>query len=433
VLQTSNMHGKILVVYYHYRGYPLRMTTKDMFNSFERYSNSLCYYVNIAFGFPEYLKNVNFDLIIFMDMFLSKRILKKLFNKAIKACQPLKNIRGKKIAIPQDEFYFTNDLNQFINEFKIKYIFSVSPESEWLKIYPNINRSRVKIEKVLTGYLEDETLQAINRLNQEVIPRHIDIGYRSTPLRYSLGRHGYMKGRIAEVFIEESRKFNLKIDISTQPIDTKLGLDWYNFLLECKYFIGIESGASLLDPDGAIYHRVNTFINGNPLASFNETEQNCFKGLDGNLKLYTLGPRHLEACATKTCQILIEGDYDGILQPYKHYLPIKKDFSNINEILQIVKEDKLREKIVNRAYRDIVASRKWTYQEFVKQVFNKCGFSENSCKNITDYDLVLYKKNFEREKRIWSFIPYQSSLIDFIERNFPRKLMAKIIKFIQTS
>jgi hypothetical protein len=366
-------------------------------------------------------------------MFLSKRNLLSFFNRATKSCKFLKDAIGIKIALPQDEFYYTNELNDFIITFNIDYIFSVSPETEWKKIYPDVNRNRVKIAKALTGYLEEKTINLIESLSKESLPRDIDVGYRSTPLRFSLGRHGYMKGKIAEVFINECRKYDLITDISTQPKDTKLGMEWYRFLLRCKYFIGVESGASLLDQDGSIYHKVNTFLEKNPRASFEEAEKNCFEGMDGNLNLFAISPRHLEACATRTCQILMEGSYDGILKPNIHYIPFKKDFSNIHEVLQKVKEDELREKIVTNAYRDIVASKKWTYREFVRSVLETCGFHPDSGTEISLKDRHLYNKNLRREKWIWSIIPIQSRLIEFAVSIFPHKIMASIVKYIETS
>jgi hypothetical protein len=431
--QDAGMRGKILVVYYHYRGYPLRATTKDWLYSFERYSGCLCYYANLAFGFPTYLKDIEFDLIVFTDMFLSKRNLLRFFDKAVEYCQPLKGVSAKKIAVPQDEFYYTDVLNHFINAFGVEHIFSVAPESEWGKIYPLVDRDKVKIDFVLTGYLDDEIVKFYDGLSRENISRDIDIGYRSTPLRYSLGRFGYLKGRIAEVFNEHAPQFDLKTDISTQPKDTKLGLDWYRFLASCKYFIGVESGASLLDPDGSIYHNVNAYLEQNPDADFDEVEQNCFKGLDENLHLYALGPRHLEACAARTCQILVEGHYGGLLKPGTHYIPLKKDFSNIDEVLRIVKDDKLRSGIVESAYQDVVASRKWTYREFVKFILDK-SFSQGTLfSEITANEHRLYDKNKRREAWIWRYIPIQSRFITLVEMVFPKNIMRKIIKFVELS
>ena len=64
--------------------------------------------------------------------------------------------------------------------------------------------------------------------------RTIDIGYRARNLPPWLGRHGYMKTEIAEVFTARNEGFDLKLDVSTRAEDTFFGDDWYRFLLRCK-------------------------------------------------------------------------------------------------------------------------------------------------------------------------------------------------------
>ena len=76
----------------------------------------------------------------------------------------------------------------------------------------------------------------------------------------------------------------------------------------------------------------------------------------------------MESCATRTCQILVEGDYNGILKAGEHYLELKKDFSNFEEILDTIKQDDLRIQIVDRAYRDVVQSGLYSYRNFVETI-----------------------------------------------------------------
>jgi len=94
----------------------------------------------------------------------------------------------------------------------------------------------------------------------------------------------------------------------------------------------------------------------------------CFPGLDGNLKLFALSPRHFEACMTRTCQALVEGEYGGILKPGVHYIEIKKDWSNIPEVIKQIEDVDYCERIADNAYRDIVESGSYTYRNFVQLV-----------------------------------------------------------------
>jgi len=421
--QEIKSNGKILILYYHNLGYPMRNTNELMLFCFRKYSNQLCYYVNAAFGIPKYLLDINFDLVIYHVLLLSKRSFPKRFRKFMKNAQILKKVSGIKAAIVQDEFKNTSLLNQFLVEFKIEYIFSAAKESEWKKVYPLIYPEKAKFITVLTGYIDEDLVHTISNLEKRYPERMIDIGYRTTPLRYQLGTQGLLKQKIADVFLRKSSENNLLIDISTDPRDAFLGSDWFKFLLKCKYTLGVESGSSIIDPDGSVQRCVEKLMIMMPKATFNEAKKACFPDKDGNLSLFTIGPRHLEACITKTCQILVEGEYNGILKPWEHYIPVKKDFSNINEIIKIIIKDQLRKAITEKAYQDIVSSDKYLYQNFVRLIIETCLKGKEPKGDITEKDMSIFKINEKREKIIWLWIPIRSFFLNNIIKLLPRKII----------
>lgn len=421
------MKGKILVVYHHNRGYPLNATTKDLLYSFGKYAPGLCYYVNAAFGVPKYLKDINFDLIIFDPLFTYKRSRPHRFKKIIERCQLLKKIKSRKVVIMQDEHIQSKEMDEFINVFKINRIFSVTESTQWSKLYRNI-RNEVSFTKVLTGYLDTDTGNHIQSLAKNMKTRPIDIGYRCSQARYWLGEHGYLKNKVGEAAEKHASKFSLVTDISMKPKDTLLGDDWYKFLLKCKYTLGAESGASLADRDGLIEYRTLEYLLAHPGASFEETKQACCEQEDGNIKIAALAPRHLEACATRTCQLLVEGEYNGILKPMQHYIPIKKDFSNIEEVLKMAKEDKLRREIVENAYRDIVASGKYTYRSFVDTVLTKSMGENHEWSEVTPEEYAGYQQAKKREHRLWKLIPVTSFAINTFISKLPKSWFLKLIK-----
>ena len=55
---------------------------------------------------------------------------------------------------------------------------------------------------------------------------------------------------------------------------------------------------------------------------------------EDNVYYRTISPRHFEAAAFRICQVLFEGRYSGVLEPMVHYIPLKKDFSNIDEVIR---------------------------------------------------------------------------------------------------
>ena len=157
------------------------------------------------------------------------------------------------------------------------------------------------------------------------------------------------------------------MDISNEPADTLLGDDWHRFLLNSRYTIGVESGASILDRGGRIRACSDAFVEANPDSSFEDVERHCFAGLDGGLNLRAIAPRHFEACITRTPQILVEGSYNGILEAGRHYIPVRADFANLSEVVDEVVRGDHRE-MAEQAYAEIVASGTFGYPAFVSSV-----------------------------------------------------------------
>jgi hypothetical protein len=371
---------KILMVY-KCLGYPLRKTVDEHLYSFLRYADAECYYLKLDIGkdtfystepIPNYLLEIDFDIILFHYGFISSRWAgQECYNRALQQVLPLKKSKAIKAVMPQDEYMGSKNICHFVNEMNIDIVFSVSPETEWEQLYGGIANKNVKLFKVLTGYLDDGGIATVNNF-LKTENKTIDIGYRARNLPQWLGKHGFLKTIIADEFEKVLPDYKLNTDISTRPTDTFMGNEWYRFMVKCKYMIGVEGGATVHDPDGSIAIKGKEYLRQNPNCSFEEIEAACFPNLDGKLQLIAISPRHLEACATRTCQVLIEGTYNGILKANVHYIPLKEDFSNIHQVLADIKNDSKRKEITDNAYRDIVASGKYCYQNFVKEVIDKC-------------------------------------------------------------
>ena len=391
-------NANILVVINQY-SFPLRSTIRDSIFCFKKYSDSSVYFLNTArlSKLPKHFLNVRFDIILFHTSFMSFRWgHQKEFNRLSKLLDDFKSINSVKIALPQDEWIHTDLLNTFINEFNIKYVFSVAPETEWRVIYNEVNFSNVQFYRILTGYIDP--LIVDKYAASQIEKRLVDVGYRAFKAPPWLGKHGYMKTLIANIFTKKCNEANLVSDISVDERDTFLGDKWYGFLKKCKYFIGVEGGSTVLDRDGTIWEKGVKFLNENPDASYDEVEKAVFPEKDGSLNLVAISPRHLECCITKTCQILIEGDYNGILIPNKHFIELREDFSNLSEVISIVKNDNLREKITEQAFADIVKSNKYSYPSFVKFVLNTAMeqviINDKNNKNYLFLNNLHYQKQF---------------------------------------
>jgi hypothetical protein len=70
--------------------------------------------------------------------------------------------------------------------------------------------------------------------------------------------------------------------------------------------------------------------------------------------------------AFRVTQILFEGDYSGLMKPMVHYVPLKKDFSNFDDVIRMFKDQVLRRELTENAYRDLIASGHYSYRRFMQ-------------------------------------------------------------------
>jgi len=344
-----------------------RNTINEFLYSFERYSDEEYYYLNAAYGVPRYITRINFDLIVFQNTFFSFRWH---YAATPRNNHIFKDLNGYKIALPQDEFLNSDSLCDFFMNSGVKTVFTCVPQPEWQKVYPREKSGLQHYFTVVAGYIDEIALKKWTKLYRHHHTRPIDVGYRARKIPFWLGRHGILKWQLTEQFMNAAVNRDLKLDLSNNESDAFHGDQWYEFLGNCRVVLGCEGGASLLDVDGSVKVKTEEYLFKHPHATFEEVEGACFPGLDGGFKFFTLSPRHFEACITRTCQALVEGDYGGILKPGVHYIEIKKDWSNMDEVVEQIQDVDFCERIADNAYRDIVEPGLYTYRNFVRGVLD---------------------------------------------------------------
>jgi hypothetical protein len=366
------MKPKILLVYSALT-HPLRANTWQLIECFRQYGDAHWFYLNLAHKpAPSYLASVGFDLIIFQTTFTQRLSRSEAHYKTMtRRANFFQGLSIPKVALVQDEFSNVSRVERFINAFGVGTVFSVAPESEWPKLYPSVDRERVRFRRVLTGYLDDATLDRLIAAGLAGGRRKRDIVYRAAGSPSpAWGRLGYTKQLMADAVLRLASASGLDVDISTAAKDALYGAAWVEFLAGARYTIGAPSGASLLDRDGEIAKRVDAYRRLHPQASFEEVERQCFAGMDGNIFITTIGPRHIEACATRTCQILVRGDYNGLLEPDVHYISVRPDLSDLPQVIASLGDEARRKRIVERAFDDVVRPLRITYRNFVNEILN---------------------------------------------------------------
>jgi len=398
-----NLLKPTVLVLYYAKNSPLRTTVADHLFAISRYGRCRTIYLNVAVrSVPRWIGRLGLDLIVFHTTLLSQRWHEPTFRGLSKRLASLRTSTAEKVAIPQDEFLRTRQLSEFISAFGIGHVLTCASEADWDTIYQGVPRDRVSFQTVLTGYLDPKTLARIERLSAKgPRDRPMDVAYRAGRPEFWLGRHARLKASIADAFERAAPEFGLATDISTRESDTLVGDDWYRFLLQARWTIGVEGGASIVDTDGSLRDRTQQYVRRYPNASFEEVEAACFPGLEGSLGLMTLSPRHLEACATRTAQVLVEGEYNGILEPNVHYLPLKRDLSNLEDVCVRMRDETLRRGIVERAYEDVVASRAYEYQRFADLIVSLAGRPSTVPLGATARLLFRWESSQDRISWIW--------------------------------
>ena len=366
----------ILVLYKSYRVRE-RRTLRDHLYSFSRYADgSRFVYLDVGntFAIPRCIAEYPFDAVIFHYLLLGYRIDRAAYDRLYSRIQDtLTRLQGVKILMPQDDYLCTDALWRIIRDCGVKRVYTCSTARDYHTIFPPEEVGDGDLFRtVLPGYVDEALQKKIDRMAKRQDARIYDIGYRALQSSYVFGKHGHLKTELAQAFARACKNrpaLHTDIRMTGDGYQNVLvGDDWLRYLMRCRATLGCLGGSSLLDPDGSLRARTLAYVETHPDASYEEVEKNCFPGLDGRIAEYALGPRHFECAMTKTCQLLVAGDYHGVFAPGRDYIEIKRDFSNIDEALALVQDGETCERIANQCYEDVVQSGRYTYRAFVNEV-----------------------------------------------------------------
>lgn len=267
---------------------------------------------------------------------------------------------GLKILFKQDENHMTDCLLKFVHKQNINLVLSIWDEETAYKIYSENGKFDIAVMQYLTGYVPKE----YRKLNYKVEDRKIDVGYRGSVHPAIFGKLCHEKAEIGSDFIKHTRKYDLVTDISSKEEDRIAGEEWLKYLSTCKAVLGVESGSNIVDFTGEVRKGLRTFLKKNPKAS-NEEILSYLEPYEHGIKYTAISPRHFEAAATKTLQIMYEGEFQGIFKPWIHYVPLKRDYSNIDDVVRVIVDEEKRKEIVEAAYKDIIMNDLYSFETFV--------------------------------------------------------------------
>jgi hypothetical protein len=406
---TTTGRPKVLVLYHH--DWLQVKTVAHHLESFHRFSRYDVSYVSS-------LSKCRFDLDCFSAV---------VIHYTARVCHPghlasswpnaLRRYQGVKGLFLQDEYENVHLTRRAIADMGIDVVFTCVPESSIDVVYPRATFPKTKFVNVLTGYVPPD-VDAIPK-GPPMQDRKVLVGYRGRDIGFWYGELGQEKVEIGRRMKREMQARGLPSDIGWEEADRIYGDDWFRFLGSCRATLGTESGANVFDWDGSLRDAVQQDLLRNPRATFEEIRGRHFPGRDGEVIMNQISPKLFEAIACRTALVLFEGTYSGVVQPNVHFIPLKKDFSNVDEVLAKVKDAEFLKKMTQRAYDDVVASGRYSYRAFVEVVDRAMepllkpaaappltALPLPTCETLTSFRRV-YSRNYRPHilKRLWTSLP----------------------------
>ncbi len=318
------MPGKLLVIYSIVS--TVVATTMEYVRSFGRYSRYDVSYINGTHGARLGVELSEFDAV--------------WLNYCCRLCFPgyvgsdvrdaLRTYRGLKLMSVQDEYDQTETLRQGIEDLGFDVVFTCVPQSALSYVYPRERFTRTEFITVLTGYVP-EHLEA----KSDTTPlerRPITIGYRGRDIGARYGELGFWKSEIGRRMKAICLERGIRCDIEVTEGSRIHGESWYSFVESCRTMLGSESGSNVFDFDGSIERQYEALKRAQSGVSYNEFQPYVAQR-ERDIGMGQISPRVFEAAALRTPMILLPGRYSGLVHPGEHYVELKKDFSNVEDVL----------------------------------------------------------------------------------------------------
>ena len=345
--------------------------------------------------------------------------------------EALNKYEGLTILFAQDEYDNTETLRNWIEYLGVNIVFTCVPQDSVESVYPNSRFPNVKFIQTITGFVPIYLQQ--KKCFKPMNERQFSIGYRGRELPYRYGNLGREKLLIAQKMKQLCKINQVSCDIEWQDSKRVYGQDWYNFMENCKATLGTESGSNIFDDYGEIQESIELEAKINPDMSYEEIHSKYLVNHENKIIMNQISPRIFEAISLKTALVLFEGKYSNIVLPDIHYIPLKKDFSNVDEVFCKLEDIEYISKLTERAYQDIVASGLYSYQNFIRNFDNLLEKEVDGNNNISQLTIqdFEFQYHFTEHNNIKQQIAYHWH--EFLERIYFVMFNYREVKFFSFS
>lgn len=277
----------------------------------------------------------------------------------------MRNFRGLKIAVVQDEYNHTNLLKAQLKGLGIHVLLTCVPQNFLDYVYPRAEVGALRMETVLTGYVPASNGPEDRR---PLADRPTVIGYRGRDIGGLYGRLGFDKYEIGRRMKEVCDARGIPCDIRMDEDSRIYGPAWREFLRSCHVTLGSESGSNVFDFDDSLRRRFDEI--GKALGYMPRYSEFISEigDRENAIEMGQVSPRIFEYAEAFTPMILFRGRYSDTIVPDEHYIMLEKDFSNIDDVLRRVEDLPGLEAMADRAYDRLIGSGRYSYKVFVDRL-----------------------------------------------------------------
>ncbi len=329
--------------------------------SFGHYSSHRFFYCH-----ADPVSELNLDLKTFDAIGIHFSVRLPFNQISISVEKSLKDFDGLKFLFIQDEYDYTQRTWYWIRNLGIKLVFTAVPQASIETVYPNAEFPHTRFVTNLTGYAP-ATLPP----TQDLPPpseRTLMVGYRGRPLPIRYGQLGIEKISIGQIVKNYCDQYHIKNDIAWSEKARIYGSQWYDFIVSCRSMLGSESGSNVFDWDGTLNKAIEKYCKENPKASDDDVYIDIIRPIEIDGLINQISPKIFEAIASRTVLVLFEGEYSGVIRPEEHFIALKKDGSNMEHVVSLLKNNPYIDAMTDRAWQDIILSGKYSYKSFLSMV-----------------------------------------------------------------
>ena len=334
------------------------------------------------------IKDNKYDLVIISDSFMVFRSSPYWKVLTSRVSDLLRNAKRKALFL-QDDYIRPDQTTSFarLNGITVYSVFSHVHD-----LYASVG---VESKPWLIGFADQDLNLMLESMRIPWEARTLDVGQRvlKTPLEY--GSEGRRKAVVAERFGKEMSYRGFACDISTEEKDRFTGTDWFHFLANTRSTIGCQSGASLITNSPWMQVRASVIGTVYGEQSFESQLKRLLGQKHQETALLAPSPRIFEAASLGVLQILERSPISYGIEPWDHYVPLERDFSNIEVVSSFLRSREAPE-TTKRAHEALFSSKEWSRSKWMEDLAKQNGIYRPNIKGritvpsieLEDYEVL---------------------------------------------